>query len=632
MDGKSRDIKRTQLEKLKTLFPETISEGKVDWEKLKATLGEDISFSNERYVLNWAGKGEAFKVLQAPTTATLAPAKEESVNFDDTGHIFIEGENLEVLKVLQKSYYGKVKMIYIDPPYNTGNDHFIYPDRFSENKVDYLKRVGEKDEEGYLTREGMYRKNSRDSGHYHSNWLNMMYPRLFLARNLLKEDGVIFVSIDDNEVHNLRLLMNEIFGEENFIANIVWEKRYTRSNDAKLMASLVEHILLYRKSDRLIELREPRTEKADSIYTNPDNDPNGSWTSVSYVSQRTKDQRPNLCYEVVNPITGEKVVHPTNAWKFSKKQYEIHAKEGKLFWGKDGGHTYPRLKKYISEVKNKGMVPVNMWHYKETGTVDDGTKEVDSLIGKDFFDYPKPTSLINRMMELACVEENEIILDFFSGSASTAHSVLKLNKEKRTNHKFICIQLPEEINERSEAYKAGYITIADIAKERIRRVIKKIEREEEAKKKEKAEKLDFGDEKEVRELDLGFKVFKLQSSNFKIWDGSGFQNGEQLAKQLEAFTDPVKEGAEEENMLYELLLKSGYDLNSSIERKGDFYVVNDGQMVLSLNRMTDDVVKEIISLKPGKCIALDRLFAGNDQLKTNTVLQMRDAGVEFKTI
>jgi adenine-specific DNA-methyltransferase len=224
MDGKSLDIQQTQLEKLKELFPEVISEGKVDWEKLKATLGEDITFSNERYVLNWAGKSDAFKVLQSPTTATLTPAKDESVNFDDTGHIFIEGENLEVLKVLQKSYYGKVKMIYIDPPYNTGNDHFIYPDRFSESKEDYLKRVGEKDEEGYLTREGMYRKNSRDSGHYHSNWLNMMYPRLFLARNLLKDDGVIFVSIDDNEVHNLRLLMNEIYGEENFVANIIWEK------------------------------------------------------------------------------------------------------------------------------------------------------------------------------------------------------------------------------------------------------------------------------------------------------------------------------------------------------------------------------------------------------------------------
>jgi adenine-specific DNA-methyltransferase len=261
MDGKSLDVKTEQRERLKALFPEAVTEGKIDWEKLRLALGEDLILQNERYVLNWAGKADAFRAIQTPTTATLKPQKDQSIDFDTTENIFIEGENLEVLKVLQKSYYGKIKMIYIDPPYNTGSDSFIYPDKFSESKEEYLKRIGDKDEAGYLTKEGFFRKNSKENGQFHSNWLSMMYPRLFLARNLLREDGVIFVSIDDNEVHNLRLIMNEIFGEENFLADVIWEKRYTRSNDAKLMASIVDHILLFRKSYTVVKLREARTEK-----------------------------------------------------------------------------------------------------------------------------------------------------------------------------------------------------------------------------------------------------------------------------------------------------------------------------------------------------------------------------------
>ncbi|MBP9648213.1 MAG: site-specific DNA-methyltransferase, partial [Paludibacteraceae bacterium] len=253
MDGKSLSITEDKQNALRQLFPEVFSEGKIDWEKLKATLGEDITFSNERYVLNWAGKSDAFKVLQAPTTKTLIPAKDESINFDETENIFIEGENLEVLKVLQKSYFGKVKMIYIDPPYNTGNDSFIYPDKFAETKEEYLKRVGDKDEEGYMTKDGMFKKNSKENGQYHSNWLNMMYPRLFLAKNLLKEDGVIFVSIDDNEVHNLRLLMNEVFGEENYIESLKWKRKKQPSFLAKHTAQIMEYVLIYSKNAHLLE-------------------------------------------------------------------------------------------------------------------------------------------------------------------------------------------------------------------------------------------------------------------------------------------------------------------------------------------------------------------------------------------
>jgi adenine-specific DNA-methyltransferase len=628
MDGKSLDIQQTQLEKLKELFPEVISEGKVDWEKLKATLGEDITFSNERYVLNWAGKSDAFKVLQSPTTATLTPAKDESVNFDDTGHIFIEGENLEVLKVLQKSYYGKVKMIYIDPPYNTGNDHFIYPDRFSESKEDYLKRVGEKDEEGYLTREGMYRKNSRDSGHYHSNWLNMMYPRLFLARNLLKDDGVIFVSIDDNEVHNLRLLMNEIYGEENFVANIIWEKKFAPSNDAKWFSDNHDHILLYAKNKEdwrpnLIE----RDEKSLSRYKNPDNDPRGKWVSGDMT---VKTYSAAYDYEITTP-SGKTVRPPEGiCWRFSKQKFEELRNDNRIWFGKEGSNV-PRLKRFLSEVK-EGITPMTIWKHKEVGHNQEAFQECRKLFeGKQFFDTPKPTRLLKKMIKIGS-DENDIILDFFAGSSSTSHAIFSLNKEEKANRKFICVQLPEKTEEKSEEYKAGYKTIADISKERIRRVIKKIESEQEAEKKTKAGKLNFGDEKEVPKLDLGFKVFKLQSSNFKIWRGNKFENGEQLEKQLDAFTDPVKEGSEEENMLYELLLKSGFDLNSRVANKGSYYVINGNEMAVVLTKMSEAIVNEIISLKPQKCIALDKLFAGNDQLKTNTVLQMRDAGIDFKTI
>ena len=400
MDGKSLSITEEKLDKLKEIIPEAFTENKIDWEKLKAALGDDIEFKNERYVLNWAGKSDAFRSLQSPSTDTLVPCREESVNFETTGNIFIEGENLEVLKVLQKAYFGKIKMIYVDPPYNTGNDNFIYPDKFAESREEYLSRIGDKDETGLMTREGLFRKNSKDSGHYHSNWLSMMYPRLFLARNLLKDDGIIFVSIDENEVHNLRLIMNEIFGEENFLVNVVWEKRFTRSNNAKIFTTLTENILCYRKTDSLSEIKEPRNEKSDSIYSNPDNDERGVWTSVSYVNPATKEQRPNLSYPVRKPFTNKEIIHPTNAWKFEKKVYEKHLLENKLYWGQKGENKYPRLKKFLSEMEG-GMVPVDLWFHKETGTTDKGSKELEKLLGGKYFDFPKPSSLIKRMLKIS---------------------------------------------------------------------------------------------------------------------------------------------------------------------------------------------------------------------------------------
>lgn len=622
MDGKSLNIAEEKLNKLKEIIPEVFCENKIDWEKLKAALGSDIEFKNERYVLNWAGKSDAFRVLQSPTTAALAPCEEESVNFDSTENMFIEGENLEVLKILQKSYFGKIKMIYIDPPYNTGNDNFIYPDKFSETKEEYLNRIGDKDESGYMTREGLFRKNSKDCGHFHSNWLSMMYPRLFLARNLLSNEGMIFVSIDENEVHNLRLIMNEIFGEDNFLVNIIWEKRFTRSNNAKTFTTLTENILCYRKSDSLAEIKEPRNEKSDSIYSNPDNDKRGDWTSVSYVNPATKEQRPNLSYPIINPFNGNEITHPTNAWKFDKKVYERHVKEERLYWGQKGENKYPRLKKFLSDMEG-GMVPVDLWFHKDTGTTDQGSKELEQLLGRNIFDFPKPSSLIKRMLKINSIDEEDfIVLDFFSGTSPTAQAVFEINKQEKSSIKFICVQLPEKCEEYSEAYKAGFKTIAEISKERIRRVINKIKSENEG-------KLDLDGNN--GKLDLGYKVFKLRESNFKIWR-SKIDNEAQLVEQLQQHLEPLDENASTKDVLYELLLKSGIPLTAKIEEKNGCFIVNDNEIALILDKVDKGIIKKVIELAPRKVITLDRLFNKNDQLKTNTALQMKDAGIEFKAV
>lgn len=621
MTSESIDIVMDQIEKLKQLFPEAITEGKIDWEKLQATLGkENIEFLNERYVLNWAGKSDAFKVLQQSTTATLKPAPEESINFDASENVFIEGENLEVLKVLQKAYYGKVKCIIIDPPYNTGSDSFIYPDSFKESKEEYQKRVGDKDEEGYLLKEGFFRKNSKDSGHYHSNWLSMMYPRLFLAKNLLRDDGVIFVHIDDNEVHNLRLLMNEIFGEENFVAEVIWEKMYTTKNDSNKLSDCHEYILIYEKNNLCSDISLlPRTKEMDDRYKNIDNDSRGPWKPIPLYA---KGERRNGRYIIVSP-TGKKFEpEPEKHWLYREEDTLKLIEDNRIYFGKDG-NSQPNIKRFLSEVQ-QGLKAKTLWKYDEVGSNDSAKKELKELFKDSIvpFDFPKPYTLSKRILQISTQNNNEdIVIDFFGGSSTTAQAVLELNKEDGGNRKFILVQLPEKCDEQSEAYKAGYKTIADIGKERIRRVIKKIE-------KEKAEKSDMFDN---GELDLGFKVFKLSASGFKIWRGSEITE-ENLEQQLEMFTNPVKEGSEKENMLYELILKAGYLLTDKIEAKGSYYSVNEGELIIALEEMNEKLIGKIISARPKKVITLDKLFANNDKLKTNTVLQMRDAGVDFKTI
>jgi len=654
MDGQSLTPEKIKLQQLQELLPEAFSEGKIDWEKLKATLGEDITFSNERYVLNWAGKSEAFKVLQVPSTRTLIPAKEESVNFDQTENIFIEGENLEVLKVLQKSYFGKVKMIYIDPPYNTGNDSFIYPDKFSETKEEYLKRVGDKDEEGYMTKDGLFRKNSKENGQYHSNWLNMMYPRMFLAKNLLKEDGIIFVSIDDNEIHNLRLLMNEVFGEENFIGQFIWKRRQNAdSRNQSNVSTDHEYLLCFGKLDIVIF---GGRDIDKTKYKNPDNDARGPWASIDLSGLATIDQRPNLHYDLVDPETG--ISYPPNpkrGWSKSSSTITSMISEGKILFPKSPTGR-PREKKFLEDLE-KDITGFSTWlDSKDVGFTTNGTRAVINLMGDKLFDFPKPTELLKVFFKQV-INEFDIILDFFSGSGTTAHALMDLNKDDGGNRKYICVQLPELCDEKSEAFKDGYNTIADIAKERIRRAAVVINMEIQSKitdlqsqiqkfegelpteeKLEQIKNLEFEIEK-LKVQDTGFKVLKLSDSNFKQWQQIIGKDANALEEQMNLFVDPVSESATIENIVYELLLKSGKDLNSKIVLKHaspsdtlGYYCINDNELIFMLKKATQEIVDSVLKEHPLKVIALDRLFTGNDQLKTNTALQMKDAGIEFKTI
>jgi adenine-specific DNA-methyltransferase len=472
----SPDLVQKNIDKIATLFPNCIAETIGDDGKLKKAinfgllqqmLSSEVAEGDEAFEFTWVGKKAAIVEANKPIRKTLRPCPEESKCWDNTGNLYIEGDNLDVLKLLQESYLGKIKMIYIDPPYNTGND-FIYKDNFTQARVEYDDQLGIFDEE---SGDKLF-KNTDSNGRFHSDWCSMMYSRLQIARDLLTDDGLIFISIDDTEQANLRNICDEIFGASNFISVIVWEKRYTRSNNAKLFASLTDYILLYRKSSTLSILRESRTEKNDSIYSNPDNDPRGVWTSVSYVNPASKEQRPNLCYEIINPITGERVNHPTNAWKYEYATHVKHVKENRLYWGKNGENKYPRLKKFLTEMEG-GIVPANLWYHKDVGTTDIASKDLEKLIGRGIFDFPKSTQLIEKMLDIAS-DKNSIILDFFSGSSTTAHSVMNLNAKDNGQRKFIMVQLPESCDEKSEAYKAGYKNICEIGKERIRRAGDKI--------------------------------------------------------------------------------------------------------------------------------------------------------------
>lgn len=617
IDGMSMNLEQANMDKLHAVFPECFAEGKLDIDKLLALCGEYIGNDFEKYKFEWKGKAECLKLAQKRSTGTLRPCPEESVDWDTTQNLYIEGDNLEVLKLLQTAYYRKVKMIYIDPPYNTGND-FVYADDFADPMARY-KEVTQQ----------TTKSNPETMGRFHTNWLNMMYPRLRLAANLLRDDGVIFISIDDNEVDNLKKLCNEVFGEENFLAQIVWEKRFTRSNNARLFASLTDYILVYRKSDAVTYLRAPRTEKSDSIYNNPDNDPRGVWTSVSYVNPATKEQRPNLTYSIKNPITGQEITHPTHAWKYEYETYQKHVSENRLYWGTNGENTYPRLKKFLSEVED-GMVPVNLWKREEVGTTDAASKDLATLMEAKVFDFPKPVELIKTMVQIAALDKDSIIIDFFSGSATTAHAIMQLNAEDGGNRKFVLVQLPEACEEKSPAFIAGYKNICEIGKERIRRAGKKLT--------ETDGQMQIGDS-DKKPLDVGFRVFKLDSSNLQTWDATPVDElrMEDLLNRMNTMINRVKADRSDLDMVCEVMLKLGVPLTYSVNKvavnaKTAYTVGDDCLLLVCLAAdITPEDVEAMAEYVPAKVIISRDSFA-NDTAMANAYYILRDRGVELKLV
>ncbi len=639
LTGSTPNIAEENIAKLKQIFPDAFEEGKVDFDKLKQDLGEYIDEDSERYNFTWHGKGQALRLAQTPSTGTLRPCKEESKNWDTTQNLYIEGDNLEVLKLLQKSYHSKVKMIYIDPPYNTGND-FVYPDDYKDNLENYLQLTGQVDEDN--------RKigtNSDASGRYHTNWLNMMYPRLRLARNLLTDDGVVFISIDDNEHSNLKKACDEIFGEDNFITNIIWQKKFARQNDATYFSTMHDFILVYAKLSKKSRMadsgfdlyRVPRTEDDNRDYKNIDNDSRGPWNSVVFSTASGTDK---LIYEITTP-NGNKYYPPDGRyWGTSPDKFTELVRDNRIWFGKDGGNL-PRLKAFLSEVSD-GIVPNTIWFHQEVGHTQSAAQNLKRLFdGQQFFDYTKPVELIKLCSQIS-TRKNDIVLDFFSGSATTAHAVMQLNVEDGGNRKFIMVQLPEPCDENSEAYKAGYKNICEIGKERIRRAGEKVKTELAEKQSGQASLTDDSVAVNPDDLDIGFKVLKLDSSNLKKWN----PDYDQLELSLNDMIGNYVPGRTELDVVYEIMLKYGLQPTLPVEQSKvpgtdcNLYSIGFGALVICLDdNITIDVANEIVRLNSElqpengmRAVFKDNGFK-DDSVKTNTIEILKLGGVvEFVTV
>lgn len=542
-------IDEDRIKKMKELFPEVFRDGLLNLDILKeeitALSHETIEEGNEEfYSFNWTGKRVARKLAFQPPQGTLNFSKEEGINEERSKNILLEGDNLEILRILQKSYMGKIKCIYIDPPYNTGKD-FVYKDDFKDPVERYLQRSGQADEEGLLT------SNPRASGRYHSNWLNMMYPRLKLARNLLKDDGVIFVSIDDNEQANLKQMMDEIFGQENFVTSIVWQKNYSPRNDAIYFSDMHDYILVYAKRKKSNKTEDtgwvrnllPRSDRQLSMYKNPDNDSRGRWKSENLT---VKSYSKDYDYPITTP--SGRVVSPPQGrcWMTSKQNYEKLVEDNRIWFGKDGNNV-PSLKKFLNEVQG-GTVPVTWWKREECGDNQEATKELREMF-KDTgvpFETPKPVRLIKKIIKLSTnADNNDLVLDFFAGSGTTAQAVLEMNQEDNGNRKFILIQVPDPTNH--DVYKK----ITDVTKERIRRCLVKI----------------YGDSLQESSTVEGFKVYRLDKSNLSKWEVDMYNKIEKLSKQIDLFTNSsFNEEAKEKDILTEIMLHQGYPLDSMIKK------------------------------------------------------------------
>ena len=538
---------------------------------------------------------------------TLRPDKESSVDFDNTGNLYIEGDNLEVLKLLREDYLGKVKMIYIDPPYNTGND-FVYEDDFSQTAGEFRGKSGMFDEDGNMILQN-YEVNSESNGRFHTDWLNMIYPRLKVARDLLTEDGVIFISIDDNEVENLRKVCDEVFGERNFIAQLIWERAYSPKNDARFISNSHDYVIMFAKNiDNYVIGRLDRTDEANARYQNPDNDPRGVW-KPSDLSVKTYNAECD--YPITTP-TGRIIEPPAGrCWSLSKKAFFERLQDNRIWFGSDG-NSVPCIKRFLTELKYDGMAPTSILFYKEVGHSQEGAKEVVSLFGdKGVFDGPKPVRLLQRLITLANLKDDSIVLDFFSGSATTAHALMKTNLEKGTDRKFILVQLPEKVSDKKK--DQGYGTICEIGKERIRRAGKKILEELATKK---AENGLFDKESEPTRLDVGFRVLKLDTSNMlDVY----YTPEDSSAATL--FDDNVKPDRTPEDLLFQVMLEYNLPLSAKIERKTiagkEVFSVNDDYLIACFDEnVNETVITEVAKRKPLYFIMRDSSLS-SDQVADN---------------
>ena len=598
LNMQSMDKVAANVAKIRELFPNCVTErinaeGKpehaIDFDMLRQELNDYVVDGlQERYQFTWPDKRKAILAANAPINKTLRPCREESVDFDNTENLYIEGDNLEVLKLLQETYLGKVKMIYIDPPYNTGND-FVYRDDFKQSADEYVENSGQLDDEG-----NRMVTNTESNGRFHTDWLNMMYPRLKLAKDLLSDDGVIFISIDDSEQSNLKKICNEIFGEENFIASLIWQKKFSRANDATYFSTMHDFILCiskrnvsYDKNGWEIGLL-PRNEEIPSGYSNPDNDPRGPWTSVILSA---KSGSASLLYEIKTP-SGKKCVPPNGRyWSCSKDTFEKWNKDNRIWFGKNGDGV-PRKKTFLSEVQS-GLRPNTILFQNEVGNNQEAKQELKVLFDEiSVFDSPKPVRLLKTLLQISNIDKNSLVLDFFSGSATTAHAVMQLNAEDGSKRKFIMVQLPEECAENSEAYKAGYKNICEIGKERIRRAGKKIKEENPL---------------TTQDLDIGFRVLKCDSSNM---EDVYFTPKEYMDKQQNLFVDNIKKDRSDEDLLFDAMLKLDTPLSSKIEKISiagkTVYNVAQGHLMACFDKnVTDEVITAIAKEMPSYFVMRD---------------------------
>jgi adenine-specific DNA-methyltransferase len=593
----SPDLVARNVATIAALFPGVITEGRdddgnltraVDFDLLRQELSGHLAEGpRERYQLDWPGKRAAFLAASAPVARTLRPVRAESVDFDTTRNIIIEGDSLDALKLLQESYLGKVKLIYIDPPYNTGGD-FVYADDFAETTAEYLARSGQADDAGVRLV-----ANTEASGRFHSDWLSMMYPRLALARNLLADDGAIFVSIDSTEHANLVKLLNEVMGEDNFRADITWQKRYTRSNNTRDFTAVVENIVVFSRSDQFAVNLLPRTAEADARYANPDGDPRGPWKGASFLNPATPAQRPNLCYEIRNPNTGQATWPSANAWRRSRAEFERLAAANLLYWGADGKSPVPSVKMFLSDAR--GLTPTNFWSHEYAGNTDEGTRDLAALLPGKVFDNPKPVRLMKRVLEHA-TDSSSLVLDFFAGSGTMAQAVLELNAEDGGTRRFIAVQLPERCPPGSAAARAGFTTVAEICQARARRAGRAVS----------------GAPGQPRpDADAGFRLLRVDSTNL----ADVLRAPDELAQgDACRFIETVKQDRTQEDVLFEVLASSGLELSVPVAVElidgREVFVVADGDLIACLAKdVSPPVVREIAHRAPSRAVFLDSAFA-----------------------